>query len=66
MTEVRVGEMRQHLGFDLGSVQVPVEGWLRASDHTEMLRRPHLEVFRPPVCGGIVKTPAAFSPRFFP
>lgn len=41
--------MRQHRGFDLESVQVTVKGRLRASDHTEILRRPHLEVLRPPV-----------------
>lgn len=48
-TEMRVGNIRQHWGFDLESVQVTVKGCLRASDHIEILRRPHLEVLRPPV-----------------
>lgn len=65
MTEMRVGKIRQHRDFDLESVQVTVKGRLRASDHKDILRRPHLEVLRPPVSGGIAKMPAAFSPIFF-
>lgn len=59
MTEMRVGKIRQHLGFDSESVQVIVKCHLRASDHPEIPRRPHLKVLRPPVRGGIVKMPAA-------
>lgn len=65
LTEMRVGKIRQHLGFYLESVQVTVKGCLRAGDHTEILGRPHLEMLRPPGSGGMVKMPAAFSPHFF-
>lgn len=65
-TEMRVGKIRQHWGFDLESVQVTVKGCLRASDHIEILRSSHLEVLKDLLwVGGIVKMPAAPPPHFF-